>query len=115
MSKKVFACLLLLALLIACGGAALAQDTTLTMLTHWGTEDQLAAQQAIIDAYMAENPDVAVELVTVDFGELRTKIITGSYGRHQRRCLPLLSPLAARFRERWRAGRAAAGCADLYQ
>ena len=77
MLKKVSVCLLLLALLIAYGGGALAQDTTLTMLTHWGTEDQLAAQQAIIDAYMAENPDVAIELVTVDFGELRTKIITG--------------------------------------
>ena len=69
-----FASLLLLVML---GAPALAQDTTLTMLTHWGTEGQLAAQQAIIDAYMAENPDVAVELVTVDFGELRTKIITG--------------------------------------
>lgn len=66
-----------LALILTFGAATLAQDTTLTMLTHWGTEDQLAAQQAIIDAYMAEHPDVAIELVTVDFGELRTKIITG--------------------------------------
>ncbi|MDE2857898.1 MAG: extracellular solute-binding protein [Chloroflexota bacterium] len=66
-----------LALVLSFGAATLAQDTTLTMLTHWGTEDQLAAQQAIIDAYMAEHPDVAIELVTVDFGELRTKIITG--------------------------------------
>ncbi len=49
----------------------------MTMLTHWGTEDQLAAQQTIIDAYMESNPDVNIELVTVDFGELRTKIITG--------------------------------------
>ena len=57
---------------------SLAQDDiTLTMLTHWGTEDQLAAQQVIIDAYMESNPGVNIELVTVDFGELRTKIITG--------------------------------------
>ena len=57
---------------------SLAQDNiTLTMLTHWGTEDQLAAQQVIIDAYMESNPGVNIELVTVDFGELRTKIITG--------------------------------------
>lgn len=74
-SKKLIVLLALYMLLIA--SVALAQDTTLTMLTHWGTEDQLAAQQAIIDAYMMENPDVAIELVTVDFGELRTKIITG--------------------------------------
>ncbi len=66
-----------LALILTFGAATMAQDTTLTMLTHWGTEDQLAAQQAIIDAYMESNPDVAIELVTVDFGELRTKIITG--------------------------------------
>ncbi|MCY4071584.1 MAG: sugar ABC transporter substrate-binding protein [Chloroflexi bacterium] len=69
--------LLSLALILIFGAATLAQDTTLTMLTHWGTEDQLAAQQAIIDAYMESNPGVNIELVTVDFGELRTKIITG--------------------------------------
>ena len=80
MFKRLLISLLLLALLVTSGAAALAQDTTLTMLTHWGTEDQLAAQQAIIDAYMAEHPDVAIELVTVDFGELRTKIITGRTG-----------------------------------
>ncbi len=66
-----------LALILTFGAATMAQDTTLTMLTHWGAEDQLAAQQVIIDAYMESNPDVAIELVTVDFGELRTKIITG--------------------------------------
>ncbi len=59
-------------------GATIAQDDiTLTMLTHWGTEDQLAAQQAIIDEYEASHPGVTIELVTVDFGELRTKIVTG--------------------------------------
>lgn len=66
-----------LALILTFSAATLAQDTTLTMLTHWGTEDQLAAQQVIIDAYMESNPGVNIELVTVDFGELRTKIITG--------------------------------------
>ncbi len=76
--KRIFSGLLALALLlVAFSAVSLAQDTTLTMLTHWGTEDQLAAQQAIIDAYMESHPDVAIELVTVDFGELRTKIITG--------------------------------------
>ena len=60
------------------GGSALAQDeVTLSVLTHWGSEDLLAAQQVIIDAFMADNPGVNIELITVDFGELRTKIITG--------------------------------------
>lgn len=78
MSIKRFVLVFLsLTLILTFGAATLAQDTTLTMLTHWGTEDQLAAQQAIIDAFMESNPDVSIELVTVDFGELRTKIITG--------------------------------------
>ncbi len=76
-SKRSVLAFLSLTLILTFGVATLAQDTTLTMLTHWGTEDQLAAQQAIIDAYMESNPDVSIELVTVDFGELRTKIITG--------------------------------------
>lgn len=76
-SRLMFTLCLLLALLATFGAATMAQDTTLTMLTHWGTEDQLAAQQLIIDAYMESNPGVNIELVTVDFGELRTKIITG--------------------------------------
>ncbi len=75
-SRLILRCLLVF-LLVSAGALTWAQDTTLTMLTHWGTEDQLAAQQAIIDAYMEAHPDVAIELVTVDFGELRTKIITG--------------------------------------
>ncbi len=76
--RKPLVCLLLISLLCGLAGAGLAQDDiTLTMLTHWGTEDQLAAQQVIIDAYMEANPGVNIELVTVDFGELRTKIITG--------------------------------------
>ncbi len=78
MSIKRFVLVFLsLALILTFGATTLAQDTTLTMLTHWGTEDQLAAQQVIIDAYMESNPGVNIELVTVDFGELRTKIITG--------------------------------------
>ena len=76
--RKPLILLLLVTLLGALAGAGLAQDDiTLTMLTHWGTEGQLAAQQTIIDGYMEANPGVNIELVTVDFGELRTKIITG--------------------------------------
>ncbi len=68
----------LLVLLVLGTVGALAQDEiTLTLLTHWTTEDQLAAQQEIIDAYEAAHPGVNIELVTVDFAELLTKIITG--------------------------------------
>ena len=78
-SKRHFVSLLLILVMLGTSGAiTMAQDeVTLTMLTHWGTEDQIAAQQAIIDEYEASHPGVTIELVTVDFGELRTKIITG--------------------------------------
>ena len=78
-SKRHFVSLLLILVMLGTFGAiTMAQDeVTLTMLTHWGTEDQIAAQQAIIDEYEASHPGVTIELVTVDFGELRTKIITG--------------------------------------
>jgi len=70
--------LLMVFLWAALGSVALAQEEiTLTMLTHWGTESQLAAQEAIIEAYEASHPGINIELVTVDFEELRTKIITG--------------------------------------
>ena len=78
LKRLVVALLFFVMLLGILSVTSLAQDDiTLTMLTHWGTEDQLAAQQVIIDAYMESNPGVNIELVTVDFGELRTKIITG--------------------------------------
>lgn len=70
--------LLILLMLGSFGAFTQAQDDiTLSLLTHWTTEDQLAAQQVIIDAYEAAHPGVTIDLVTVDFNELRTKIITG--------------------------------------
>ena len=76
--KRLLLASLCLVMLLGVFGPGLAQDEiTLSMLTHWGSEDLLAAQQEIIDAYMADNPGVNIELITVDFGELRTKIITG--------------------------------------
>ena len=76
--RYIISSILLIFLFLLMSVVVIAQDDiTLTMLTHWGTEDQIAAQQAIIDEYEATHPNVNIELVTVDFGELRTKIITG--------------------------------------
>ena len=56
LKRLVVALLFFVMLLGILSVASLAQDDiTLTMLTHWGTEDQLAAQQVIIDAYMESN------------------------------------------------------------
>jgi multiple sugar transport system substrate-binding protein len=55
-----------------------AQDNiTISWLTHWGEENLLEAQQAIIDEYEAANPGVTIELRTVPFDQLLTTIITG--------------------------------------
>jgi multiple sugar transport system substrate-binding protein len=61
--------------------ASLAQDSdepvTLTVLTHWGEERMIQAQEAMFDEYMALNPHVTIQLNTVPFEELLTRIITG--------------------------------------
>ncbi len=53
------------------------EQITLTVLTHWGEEANLATQLATFDEYMALHPNVTIELQTVDFGNLLTRIITG--------------------------------------
>ena len=76
--KRLLFASLCLVMLLGVFGVGLAQDEiTITMLTHWGSEDLLAAQNKFLDAYEEANPGVNIELITVDFGELRTKIITG--------------------------------------
>lgn len=69
--------LVVLMVLAVLAPSALAQDQiTLTILTHWGEESLLTAQQAMFDAYMAEHPNVTIELQTVPFEELLTRIVT---------------------------------------
>ncbi len=51
-------------------------DIKLTVLTHWGEERLLTAQQAMFDAYTAAHPGVTIELQTVPFEELLTRIVT---------------------------------------
>jgi multiple sugar transport system substrate-binding protein len=49
---------------------------TLTILTHWGEERLLTAQQAMLDEYTASHPNVSFDLVTVPFDQLYAKITT---------------------------------------
>src|SRR5262245_43989246 len=79
MFRKVLVVLALAVFSLLSGIATVSsQDTvTLTILTHWGEESLLAGQQAMFDAYMEANPNVKIELVTVPFEELLTKIVTG--------------------------------------
>ncbi len=52
------------------------EEISLTILTHWGEERLIAAQQAAMDEYMALHPNVTLELQTVPFEELLTRIVT---------------------------------------
>jgi multiple sugar transport system substrate-binding protein len=77
-NKRFLTILLAFALTLSVLGAASAQENiTLTVLTHWGEERLLVAQQAMFDEYMANNPGVTIELQTVPFNDLLTRIITG--------------------------------------
>ncbi len=78
MSRKYFVIVVtLLALLLSVMAAAAQDPIKLTILTHWGEERLLVAQQAMFDEYMAANPGVTIELQTVPFNDLLTKIVTG--------------------------------------
>ncbi len=76
-AKRLVAVVMMLAMALTMAAASVAQEEiTLTLLTHWGEEARLAEQQAIIDEYMAAHPGVKIELQTVPFEELLTKIVT---------------------------------------
>lgn len=63
------------------GSSAAAQDTVkLTVLTHWGTAEQKVPLEAIFKQYTDANPTVEIELQTVAFADLLTRITTGALG-----------------------------------
>jgi multiple sugar transport system substrate-binding protein len=82
--KRLVSILVLVALVIALSATtsiSRAQDKVkLTMLTHWTEETLLKQEQALIDEYQKANPNVTIELQTVAFDQLLTKIVTGRTG-----------------------------------
>lgn len=77
MSRKILMVLVVCGLLLSIASVSAQDAITLTILTHWGEEGLLAGQNAMFDEYMAANPNVKIELITVPFEELLTKIVTG--------------------------------------
>src|SRR4051812_36202030 len=75
LSRKVFV-LLALGLVLALGVSVVAaqEPTTLTILTHWGEQSVLDAQTPLYGACEAKT-NVKVELQTVPFDDLLTKIV----------------------------------------
>jgi len=79
--KRLVVLLVLAALLFGVGTsrpASAADKVKLTWITHWNTEAQIKAEQALIDEYQSTHPDVTIVLQAVDFGDLLTKITTSN-------------------------------------
>jgi len=63
-------------LALAAPGLQAQEPIKLTMLTHFAEARPLEAQQAMVDEYMATHPGVTIEVQTVPFDQLLTRIIT---------------------------------------
>ncbi len=62
-------------------GTTSAQDSlTIVVLTHWGTQEQRDPLEAIFAEYTEANPNVEIQLQTVEFAELLNRITTGQLG-----------------------------------
>jgi len=55
-------------------------DVRLVVLTHWATQEQREPLEAIFNEYTEANPNVEIELQTVEFAELLNRITTGQLG-----------------------------------
>lgn len=74
--KKNFAMLCVVGLLLSIGGFALAQDEVTLLWGMWGSPEEIATHQAVADAYMAQHPNVKIELWSQPWGDYFTKLDT---------------------------------------
>jgi multiple sugar transport system substrate-binding protein len=105
MKKSLFASVSAAA--IALGGAVSAQEITLQFWDNQQTESGLSeVQQAAVDRFMAENPDIAVEVTTIPYPEYQQRLLTAVQGGN--------APDIATLDQIWVAAFAQAGAvADL--
>jgi raffinose/stachyose/melibiose transport system substrate-binding protein len=79
MSKKIglFLIVVLIASLIPAFGAASAQDKVTIRWWHIDTSDaQQAAWQSLADAYMAQNPNVTIEITVLENEAFKSRLVT---------------------------------------
>jgi multiple sugar transport system substrate-binding protein len=55
---------------------SLAQESVTLLWGMWGSPEEIATHQAVADAYMAEHPDVKIELWSQPWGDYFTKLDT---------------------------------------
>lgn len=73
--------LLATAAAVALVGTASAQDVTLQFWDNQQTESGLSQfQQAAVDRFMAENPDIKVEVTTIPYPEYQQRLLTAVQG-----------------------------------
>lgn len=92
---------------LALAGAASAQEVTLQFWDNQQTESGLSQfQQAAVDRFMEENPDIAVEVTTIPYPEYQQRLLTAVQGGN--------APDIATLDQIWVGAFAAAGAvADL--
>ena len=76
MKKTLFMCFLILSMIFAFGSVAVAQDAVTLLWGMWGSPEEIATHQAVADAYMAQNPNVTIELWSQPWGDYFTKLDT---------------------------------------
>jgi len=75
--KKIFSILVVIILAIAAlGNIAMAQEEVTLLWGMWGDPAEIVTHQAVADAYMAQNPNVTIEIWSQPWGEYFTKIDT---------------------------------------
>ena len=91
----------------AMSGVAMAQDVTLQFWDNQQTESGLSeVQQAAVDRFMEENPDIAIEVTTIPYPEYQQRLLTAVQGGN--------APDIATLDQIWVAAFAEAGAvADL--
>ena len=65
-----------LILIFAVSLAALASAQTTVTWAMWGSPEEIATHQQVADAFMAENPDISIEIWSQPWGDYFTKIQT---------------------------------------
>jgi len=79
MKHKTISLLLMVAMLLVVGGAALAQDSvTLEFSQWWEPELPEGSFRALMDEFEAQNPGITVELISGPYSTTRDQIVAGA-------------------------------------
>jgi len=76
MSRKLILAFASVWMIVLMTASVHAQDNPVVTWAMWGSPEEIAVHQAVADAFMAENPDITVELWAEPWGDYFTKIQT---------------------------------------